>query len=214
VTVESISDRACPAIADGFDMALTSEQLAMTINDATAGGGVWTWSGLPTDSYSLVTTLYPGKADDYFIPGSAAVGGSSATGYTVTIDSASPDIGLTVYFLQPTEQPTTSTTTITITICDWSGTAPTNCKSPSEVQVDPQPYLVGSNGQTVNWSSVSGGSYTWNLPAGTWTLQQQGWPYGYYVNGQSYNANAPYSFTVDGANPVSIQVQDIYPLIT
>jgi hypothetical protein len=214
VTVESISDRACPAIGDGFDMALTSEQLALTINDANPANGVWTWSGIPTGTYSLVTTLYPGKADDYFIPGSAAVGGSSATGYTVTIDPSAPDLGLIVYFLQPREQPTTSTTTITISVCEWSGTAPTNCVSPSEAQVDPQPYLVGPNGQTVNWTSVSGGSYTWELPAGTWTLQQPGWPYGYIVNGQSYNANSPYSFTVDGANPVSIQVQDIYPLIT
>ena len=214
VTVESISDRACPPIGEGFDLALSSQQIALTINDATPASGAWSWSRLPLDTYSLVTTVYPGKANDYFIPGSAAVGGSSATGYTVTIDPSAPDIGLTVYFLQPSEQPTTSRTTITISICEWSGRAPTNCKTPSEAQVDPQPYLVGPNGQTVSWTSVSGGSYTWDLPAGTWTLQQPGWQYGYIVNGQSYNANSPYSFTVDGANPVAIQVQDIYPLIT
>ena len=66
VTVETISDRACPPIGEGFDMALTSEQIALTINDATPGGGAWTWPGLPLDSYSLVTTVRNRKADDYF----------------------------------------------------------------------------------------------------------------------------------------------------
>ena len=216
VTIETVSDRACPAVGDGFDMALTSEQIALTINNASPANGIWTWSGLPLDAYSLVTTRYPGKANDYFIPGSAAVGGSAASGYTVTIDNTSSAIVLNVYFLQPAERQTTSSTTITISICQWSGTAPTNCLSPAEAQVDPQPYLVSDDGRTtVSWAeaAISGGSYTWALPAGTWYLYQEGWPYGYVVDGKSYSGSAPYVFTVDGANPVSFDVQDVYPVV-
>lgn len=215
VTIETISDAACPVIGDGFDMTLNNDPLGLTFSDATLVDGIWSWSGLPLDSYGLTTTRFPAAATDYLIPGSAAVGGSPASGYTVTIDPTAPEIVLTAYFLQPAQRATTSTTTITISICGWQNNAPANCQSPAESEVDPQPSLTSSSGQTVSWSeaSVSGGSYTWNLPAGTWTLAQAGWPYGYLVNGQSYNPNAPYSFTTDGANPVSIQVQNVYPII-
>ena len=151
-----------------------------------------------------------------FIPGSAAIGGSPSTGYTVTIDEGAPTIASNVYFLQPPARPTTSTTTLSISICGWDGNVPSNCQSPAAAQVDPQPYLVGSNGQTIDWTAatVSGGSYTWNLPAGTWTLYQQGWPYGYIINGQNYNPNSPYAFTVDGSSPFSVQVLDVYPVVS
>jgi hypothetical protein len=207
VTVETISDESCPVIPSGYDLALTGATISRTLADASQVDSSWYWSDLPLGTYALTATGYPGRATDYFIPGSAAVGGSSASGYTVTLDQSSPNIVLPVYFLQGRAQPTSSAVTFTIQACQQGLV---NCASPSQYNVDPQPYLVGPNGQTLTAADAqrSGDAYTWTLPAGTWSFYQQGWQSYYYVDGQTIDGGKPYVFTTDGSTAASHYVQD------
>lgn len=207
VTVESISDVNCPVIPSGYDLSLTGATLNRSLSDASQVDSSWYWSDLTLGTYALTATSYPGRATDYFIPGSAAVGGSSASGYTVTLDQGSPDIILPVYFLQGRPQPTTSTVTFTIQACQQGLV---NCASPSQYNVDPQPYLVGQNGQTLGAADAqrSGDAYIWTLPAGTWSFYQQGWQNYYYVDGTTIDGGKPYVFTTDGSTATSHYVQD------
>jgi hypothetical protein len=207
VTIETISDESCPVIPSGYDLALTGATISRTLADASQVDSSWYWSNLPLGTYALTTTGYPGRANDYFIPGSAGVGGSSATGYTITLDQTSPAIVLPVYFLQGRPQPTTSAVTFTIQACQQGLV---NCASPGQYNVDPQPYLVGQNGQTLTAADAqrSGDAYTWTLPAGTWSFYQSGWQGYYYVDGQTIDGGRPYVFTTDGSTPASHSVQD------
>jgi hypothetical protein len=162
---------------------------------------------LPLGNYGFAATAFPADANDYFVPGSAAVGGSSGTGYTVTIEPGAPNITLPLYFLQPAPRPTTSAVTFTIQACQQGLV---NCGSPSSYNVDPQPYLTGPDGQTLTAANaqISGDSYTWSLPAGTWSFYQDGWQSTYYVDGAAFEGGSPYVFVMDGKNPQSHLVQD------
>jgi hypothetical protein len=216
VTIETISDRSCPVLGDGFDLSLANADSSHTLADATRLDASWQWSDLPLGTYTLATTTYPANANDYFVPGSAAVGGSSATGYSVTLDQSAPNLILPVYFLQPPPQPTTSATTFTITVCQPGEAGPTNCTSPSQYQVDPRPYLVSADSLTTLTEANAqrtGDSYTWNLPAGTWQLYQDGWTSYYYVNGQLVEGGNAFTFVSDGASAVQYSVQDVYIVI-
>jgi hypothetical protein len=207
VTIETISAEECPPVMDGYDLSLTGAGINLSLANASLVGGQWTWSALPLGTFRIAAGPYPRNANDYFIPGSAAVGGSSAEGYTVTINPAAPDIALPLYFLQPQPRVTTSAVTFTIQACQQGLT---NCGSPASYNVDPQPYLVGPDGQTLNAGNAqrSGDSYTWSLPAGTWSFYQGGWQNYYYVDGVTHEGGTPYVFAADGANPQSHLVQD------
>jgi hypothetical protein len=213
VTVEQISDRACPVVGDGFDLSLSNGGLSRTLAEAAQIDQTWYWNDLPLGQYAFAATAYPANANDYFVPGSAAVGGSSVAGYTVTLDQSAPNLILTVYFLQPPAQPMTALTTFAFQACTAGPTGPTDCNTPASYNIDPQPYLVSEDGQstlTVSDAQVAGDSYTWNLPAGTWYLYQKGWPYDFQVDGQRYDAGTPYIFASDGATQTSHSVQDLY----
>lgn len=216
VTVETINDENCPVLGSGFDLALANDAGTRTLTDAGQIDATWYWSDLPLGAYSLTATAYPPNATDYFVPGSAAVGGSSASGYSVTLDPAAPDLILPVYFLQPPPRPTSSATTFMFTVCEPGEAGPVNCASPSQYQVDPQPYLVSADKLTTLTEADamrSGDSYTWNLPAGTWQMYQNGWTSYYYVNGQLVEGGNPYTFFVDGSNSSQYSVQDVYVVI-
>jgi hypothetical protein len=207
VTIETISPESCPPVTEGFDVALSGGGISLSLADATLLGGDWTWAGLPLGNYGFAATAFPADANDYFVPGSAAVGGSSGTGYTVTIEPGAPNITLPLYFLQPAPRPTTSAVTFTIQACQQGLV---NCGSPSSYNVDPQPYLTGPDGQTLTAANaqISGDSYTWSLPAGTWSFYQDGWQSTYYVDGAAFEGGSPYVFVMDGKNPQSHLVQD------
>jgi hypothetical protein len=207
VTLESISDANCPVLPEEFDLALVGANTSKSLADASRVDMSWYWADLPLGTYALSATTLPRGAIDYFIPGSAAVGGSSATGYTVTLDQSSPNILLPVYFLRAQPQPTSSAVTFTIQACQQGLV---NCGSPSQSKVDPQPYLVGPNGQTLTAADAqrSGDAYTWSLPAGTWSFYQQGWQSYYYVDGTTIDGGKPYVFTTDGSSSASHLVQD------
>jgi hypothetical protein len=207
VTLESISDANCPVLPEGFDLALVGGNSSKSLADASRVDMSWYWADLPLGTYALSATALPRGATDYFIPGSAAVGGSSATGYTITLDPNSPNILLPVYFLREQSQPTTSAVTFTIQACQQGLV---NCGSPGQYNVDPKPYLVGPNGQTLTAADAqrSGDAYAWSLPAGTWSFYQQGWQSYYYVDGTTIEGGSPYVFTTDGSGSASHLVQD------
>jgi hypothetical protein len=213
VTVEKISERTCPVVGQGFDLSLNSDALSRTLGDAAQIDQTWYWNDLPLGQYAFAATAYPTNANDYFVPGSAAVGGSSATGYNVTLDPSAPNLILTVYFLQPSAPPTTALTTFAFQACTAGPSGPTDCNTPASYNIDPQPYLVSEDGLTtlsVSDAQVAGDSYTWNLPPGTWYLYQKGWPYDFQVDGQRYAGGAPYVFASDGATQTGHNVQDLY----
>jgi hypothetical protein len=125
----------------------------------------------------------------------------------VTLDQSAPNLLLTVFFLQPKEQPTAAPVTFTIQACQQGMV---NCASPSSYNIDPQPYLIGPNGETLTAADAqrAGDAYTWTIPAGTWSFYQQGWQSYYYVDGAVINGGAPYVFSADGVNAQRHLVQD------
>jgi hypothetical protein len=211
ITAANASDTACPILPDGFDMQLSGPSGTYALGNANRIDASWYWTELATGTWTLATTAYPANANDYFIAGSAAIGGSSQSGYSVTIDPSSPNIVAQVYYLQPAAQ-TTSAVTVVIAECAQGPNGPVECGSPSNA---PLPYLVSSQGASYTWSDakVVRNTYTWNLPAGTWTLYQDGWQGDFYVNGVRYDAGTAYIFSSDGANAVRIDVQNVYFVI-
>jgi hypothetical protein len=85
----------------GYEMALIGEPIggALTLADASYDGLTWSWSGLPHGRYTLsAIALAPGYGT-YFVAGSAAVGGSPDTGYTISIDESAPEIQVALFQL-------------------------------------------------------------------------------------------------------------------
>ncbi len=215
VTTAKITDAQCPVIPDGFDMALSGPSGSFALANANRIDASWYWTELSLGQYGLSASAYPANANDYFIPGSAAIGGSSDGGYTVTLGPGAADIVAPVYFLQPAVRQTTAPVSVAISVCEQGPNGPVNCSSPASRDVDPMPYLVSSNGTTYTWADaqVTRGVYTWTLPADTWTLFQDGWNGDFYVNGTRYSAGSAYIFTTDGTTQVRIDVQDVFYII-
>jgi hypothetical protein len=95
---DNLVTSACRPAADGFDFTLTSDTLAqpLTVADA-APENPFTWESLPFGQYTLVQSTFPDGFATYLVRGPAGVEGSPETGYTVTLDEASPDVLLRVY---------------------------------------------------------------------------------------------------------------------
>ena len=68
-----------------------------TLADAALAIDTYVWSGLPYGTYGLMESVPPFGYSTYFIPGSAAVGGSADEGYEVTLDPSAPSITIDVY---------------------------------------------------------------------------------------------------------------------
>ncbi|MDQ2681956.1 MAG: hypothetical protein M3Y37_00375, partial [Chloroflexota bacterium] len=138
------------------------------------------------------------------------------SGYTITVAEGAPSIVAPVYFLQPEVRVTTAPITVQVWICEQGPNGPVNCRTPSASQIDPMPYLVGSDGAQYPASSaqVTRNTWTWTLPAGTWTFGQSGWQGDFYVNGTQYPSGSAYSFSSNGIDPVQLNVEDVYFLIT
>jgi hypothetical protein len=72
-----------------------------TLMQGPNGSGLYYSGDLTLATYTLNMSSMPDLYTTYFIPGSAAVGGSPDTGYTVTLDESAPTISLEVYLLAP-----------------------------------------------------------------------------------------------------------------
>lgn len=215
VSIEEISDAACPVIPEGFDLVLSGPSGTFGLGSANRIDASWYWTELTLGTYSLSPTLYPGNANDYFIPGSSAIGGSSETGYSITVDESAPAIVAPIYFLQPAVRVTTAPVSVAIAVCEDGPDGPVSCSSPGSWDIDPQPYLVSSTGLQYSWTDAKQTRfvYTWNVPAGTYSLYQSGWQGDFYINGTRYSPGSAFVFTTDGINPVQIDVQDVMYII-
>jgi Prealbumin-like fold domain len=100
--VEDLNPDECevaPAAA-GYEFSLTGYfggPGLWTLADTTFENDTYTWSGLQLGTYNLTETALPAGYTTYFIPGSAAVGGSPDAGHEITIDDSSPSITIDVY---------------------------------------------------------------------------------------------------------------------
>jgi hypothetical protein len=215
MTLENLVGDDCDLAPRGYGLLLTiPDGETLTLENADGGGGDFVWSALPLGEYGLVEDPLPDGYETYFIPGSAAVGGSPNTGYTVAIDESAPDIAVTIYNLRPAVQ--TGSVTVLVFDCppnmspdDYSSTA---CP-PSNGRYNFR--LAGSalrGPLTVADASSFDGGFTWNdVPFGSYGLRETNYPRGYGqsdVPGYSYNEGLNgYEVTIgEGNSSVTVAV--------
>jgi hypothetical protein len=101
MTLENLVGEACELATSGYELTLSGPGGTFGIGDAFNFDGAWLWSELPLGQYQLVESVLPEGYGTYFIPGSAAVGGSPEAGYSIAIDPSAPDIGVQIFNLYP-----------------------------------------------------------------------------------------------------------------
>jgi hypothetical protein len=101
MSIENLVGEVCQPIWVPMDAVLSGTDGDRTVADATTLEIGWIWTELPLGEYYFAPTLLPEGAESYFIPGSAAVGGSPFDGYTIAIDESAPDIGIDLYLFTP-----------------------------------------------------------------------------------------------------------------
>jgi hypothetical protein len=99
---ENVRVAICEPATGDFDVTLSSDQLdtPLTLGDAVAQDGSYTWSDLPYGQYLLAEAVLPEGSDTYVVSAKAASGGPE-TGYTITVDESAPKIRLKLYNFQP-----------------------------------------------------------------------------------------------------------------
>jgi hypothetical protein len=178
---------------DGYDLLLTTpDGQTLSLADAAGSGNSFTWSGLPLGQYGLVESPLPPGYETYFIPGSAAVGGSPESGYSVTIDESAPDIGLTVYNFQPRR---TGSVELFVFDCptnmvpgDYAVTACPPSSGPYDFRLSGSESGASFSGADA--SALDGGLLWTGVPYGTCGLRETSYPPGYGRNaapGYSYS---------------------------
>lgn len=182
MTLENVVGDTCPLSDGGYDFALTTpDGDELTLADAASDGSTSTWGELSFGQYEIVENALPDGYVDYFIPGSAAVGGSSTDGYTVAIDGSAPDILLTVYNFQPAQ-----TGSIVVLVFDCPPRQVPNDFSPAACPPSDGTYdfrLAGPNmpdGITTADSTPLDGGFLWSdVPIGRYGLRETDFPDGY-----------------------------------
>lgn len=182
MTIENLVADACQIAQGEFGVTLTApDGRQLTLADATSDGMSYRWAGLPLGTYGLVEAPLPPGYESYFIPGSAAVGGSPESGYTVTLDESAPEIGLTIYNLRPLMR---GSVTVLVYACPASVTegqeSPANCPPMQVGGYDfqltgpiPAPLSVAA-------AAPAPGGFVWtDLPFGTYGLLQTALPPGF-----------------------------------
>jgi hypothetical protein len=210
MTVETLEPDLCGPSAGDFDFALSGPNGDYGLGDAVKVEGGWLWPDLPMGQYALNETSLPDAYTTYFIPGSAAVGGSADEGYTVTIDESAPDIGLNVYHLQIAPQ--TGSTAVDLLLCP-SGSVPSDfdpnsCKQATDgfaislTSVDDGTvYDMESNGGSSNWTDLPLGSYSVVVD-----VLPRGWSQYLAPDGNVYPAGAGAIVQIGGDFEVSTYV--------
>lgn len=173
MTVENLVPENCQLAEPGYDLALAGPAGNLGLGDATDFDGAWLWENLPLGNYRFVEATLPEGYETYFVPGSAALGGSAAEGYSITIDQSAPDIALTVYNFRP--EVLNGYLTLELFLCP-QGTSPNDFSAADCPQAADgfEASLVGSTSGTVYGMAdavQSGGSIVWpDLPPDSYYL--------------------------------------------
>jgi hypothetical protein len=101
--VSDLNPAACDPTTDPLiGLTLSGGNLQVpTLLQGPNSSGVYYSGDLSLGTYTLDMSSFPQMYTTFFIPGSAAVGGSADSGYTVTLDDSAPTISLEVYLLAP-----------------------------------------------------------------------------------------------------------------
>jgi hypothetical protein len=93
---------ACAPSGEDFDVTISGSALEspLTIADATAGGGGFTWSSIPFGEYIIAEAVLPTGATTYSLSAKGASGGPE-TGYRVTLNAETPDLFVRIYNFKP-----------------------------------------------------------------------------------------------------------------
>ncbi|MGH2615794.1 MAG: hypothetical protein ACRDJC_11180 [Thermomicrobiales bacterium] len=99
---ETVAAAACAPTLEPFDVNLSGERLdaPLTLADASAGAGSFTWSGLPAGDYLLAETVLPPGSTTYVVS-AANTSGDPASGFRVTLDAANPEVVVRIYNFAP-----------------------------------------------------------------------------------------------------------------
>ena len=218
-TVATLDPAACKPTMEGFGASIDGGGTTRTLADSTSSATGYFWIGIPLTTYTLTVDPLPDGFTGYYVPGSAAVGGSAEDGYTLTVDETSPAITVPIYFLAAEAQaPRTSSVTALLYRCLAydPNTGPDNC-SPEPVGEANMPYLAGIANTTGSYDAasavVNGNSCTWTaVPVGDYALGQSGWANDYVVNGTYTNGGGTYPFEAQPPS-VTLEVYNIEPIL-
>jgi hypothetical protein len=102
MTAETVAAAACAPTVEDFDITISGEALdaPLTLGDATAGEGFFTWSGLPFGDYLIAEAVLPAGATTYVLS-AQNTSGDPNTGYQVTLDAANPELTVRIYNFSP-----------------------------------------------------------------------------------------------------------------
>jgi hypothetical protein len=99
---ETVAAAACAPTIEDFDIIVSGEKLEspLTLGEATAGEGSFTWSGLPFGDYLIAEAVLPAGATTYILSARNTTGDPD-TGYRVTLDAANPELTVRIYNFSP-----------------------------------------------------------------------------------------------------------------
>jgi hypothetical protein len=102
MAAETVAAAACAPTIEDFDITISGEPLdtPLTLADATAGEGSFTWSGLPFGDYLIAEAVLPAGATTYILS-ARNTSGDPDTGYRVTLDAANPELMVRIYNFSP-----------------------------------------------------------------------------------------------------------------
>jgi hypothetical protein len=168
MTIESLVPDFCVPSSGDYDFVLEGPGGRFDLSDATDLAGAWSWHSLLIGTYQLIESVIPDAYATYFIPGSAAVGGSAEDGFTITIDDSAHDIALNVYHLQVAPQ--SGSIAVDLFLCPPGSTPndfdPAGCKQATDG------YAISlisiSDGKTYDMARAGGSTMWTDLPLGSY----------------------------------------------
>lgn len=102
MSAQTVAAAACAPTIEDFDIIVSGESLEtpLTLGDATAAEGGFTWSGLPFGDYLIAEAVLPVGATTYILSARNTTGDPD-TGYRVTLDAANPELTVRIYNFSP-----------------------------------------------------------------------------------------------------------------
>ena len=102
MTAETVAAAACAPTLEDFDITISGDTLEapVTLGDAVANGGAFTWSDLPFGDYLIAEAVLPTGSTTYILSARNTTGDPN-TGYRVTIDAANPELAARIYNFAP-----------------------------------------------------------------------------------------------------------------